>query len=82
MTEAFVFVNCFLAMAGAVESIAKITEGVSNSYATTGIYDLVLKVKVSDESKLKDVINRIKHIPGVASMMTSIVLKSNTTRDH
>ena len=50
MTEAFVFVNCFLAMAGAVESVAKITEGVSGSYATTGIYDLVLKVSVTDES--------------------------------
>lgn len=75
MTEAFIFVNCFLAMAGAVESVAKITEGVSSSYATTGIYDLVLKVKVHDEIKLRDVVNRVKRIPGVASMMTSIVLK-------
>jgi DNA-binding Lrp family transcriptional regulator len=55
---------------------------VSSSYATTGIYDLVLKVSVTDESKLKDVINRIKHIPGVASMMTSIVLKPSIVRDH
>jgi DNA-binding Lrp family transcriptional regulator len=74
MTEAFIFVNCFLAMAGAVENMAKITEGVSGAYVTTGIYDLILKIQVQDD-KLRDVIQKIKSIPGVASLMTSIILK-------
>jgi hypothetical protein len=34
-----------LAMAGAVEGVAKMTEGVSGAYATTGIYDVILKNK-------------------------------------
>ena len=73
--EAFIFVNCFLSMVGAVEGVVKITEGVSGAYATTGIYDLILKVKVPDETKLKDMIRHLKRIPGVASLMTSIILK-------
>ena len=72
MTEAFVFVNCFLSMVGAVEGVAKITEGVSGAYATTGIYDLVLKISAPDE-KLRDVILKVKSIPGVASILTSII---------
>jgi DNA-binding Lrp family transcriptional regulator len=74
MTEAFVFVNCFLAMTNTVESMAKITEGVSGAYVTSGIYDIVLKIKAPDD-RLRDVIQRVKRIPGVAAIMTSIVTK-------
>jgi hypothetical protein len=74
MTEAFIFVNCFLTMAGAVEGVAKMTEGVSGAYITTGINDVILKIKVQDH-KLKDVIQKVKGIPGVAGMITGIITK-------
>jgi hypothetical protein len=74
VTEAFIFVNCFLAMAGAVEGMARMTEGVSGAYVTTGIYDVILKIKVPDDN-LKDVIQKVKGIPGVAAMITSIITK-------
>jgi hypothetical protein len=74
VTEAFIFVNCFLAMAGAVEGVARMTEGVSGAYVTTGIYDVILKIKVPDDN-LKDVIQKVKGIPGVAAMITSIITK-------
>jgi hypothetical protein len=61
-------------MAAAVENVAKMTEGVSGAYATTGIYDLVVKIQVHDD-KLKEVIRKVKSIPGVASVITSIILK-------
>ena len=75
MTEAFVFVNCLLTMTGIVENIAKITEGVLETHPTTGIYDLILKVKAVDEISLRDVLNRIKDIHGVASTLTSIIYR-------
>lgn len=73
MTEAFIFVNCFLAMVGAVENIARMTQGVLEAYPTTGMYDLVLKVNAPDEMKLRGVLERIKRIQGVAATLTSIV---------
>ncbi len=75
MTEAFVFVNCLLTMTGIVENIAKITEGVLETHPTTGIYDIVLKVKAVDETSLRDVLDRVKGIQGVASTLTSIIYR-------
>ena len=75
MTEAFVFVNCLLTMTGIVENIAKLTEGVLEAHPTTGIYDIILKVKAVDEISLRDVLNRIKGIHGVASTLTSIIYR-------
>jgi Lrp/AsnC family transcriptional regulator for asnA, asnC and gidA len=75
MTEAFIFVNCLLTMTGVVEHVAKLTEGVLEAYPTTGIYDLILKVKAADELKLQNVLQKVKSIQGVASAMTSIIYK-------
>ncbi len=75
MTEAFVFVNCLLTMTGVVENIAKITEGVLEAHPTTGIYDLVLKVKAVDETSLREVLDRVKGIQGVASTLTSVIYR-------
>jgi len=61
-------------MAGAVEGMARMTEGVSGAYVTTGIYDVILKIKVPDDN-LKDVIQKVKGIPGVAAMIISIITK-------
>lgn len=73
MTEAFIFVNCFLAMTGGVENVAKFTQGVLEAYPTTGLYDLILKVKAADEIRLQEVLHKIKNIPGVAATLTSII---------
>jgi DNA-binding Lrp family transcriptional regulator len=73
MTEAFIFVNCFLAMTGTVENLAKLTQGVLEAYPTTGIYDLIVKVQAPDETKLRRVLEKIKSIQGVAATLTSIV---------
>jgi DNA-binding Lrp family transcriptional regulator len=75
MTEAFVFVNCLLTMTGVVENVAKITEGVLEAHPTTGIYDLVLKVKAVDETSLREVLDRVKSIQGVASTLTSVIYR-------
>lgn len=77
MTEAFIFVNCFLSMTGVAEQMAKATEGVINAYSTTGIYDLILKVKAADEVQLKKVLQKVMNIEGVAATMTSIVFNKN-----
>lgn len=79
MTEAFIFVNCFLSMTGVVEHMAKATEGVINAYPTTGIYDLILKVKAADEAQLRKVLEKVMTIEGVAATMTSIVFGKNKT---
>ena len=73
MTEAFVFVNCLLSMTGAVEPSARATEGVIDAYPTTGIYDLILRVKTEDEVQLRKLIQKVIKIQGVAATMTTIV---------
>lgn len=75
MTEAYVFVNCLLTMTGVVENVAKITEGVLETHPTTGIYDLILKVKAVDETSLQNVLSKIKGIQGVASTLTSVIYR-------
>jgi DNA-binding Lrp family transcriptional regulator len=75
MTEAYVFVNCLLTMTGVVENVAKITEGVLETHPTTGIYDLILKVKAVDETSLQGVLSKIKGIQGVASTLTSVIYR-------
>ncbi len=75
MSLAFVFVNCTLDTAANVEKAVANVEGVLETYSTTGIYDLVLKVQAADEIKLQDVIKGIKGIQGVASTLTSIIYK-------
>ncbi len=78
MTLAFVFVNCTLDRAANVEKAVASVEGVLETYSTTGIYDLVLKVQAADEIKLQEVIKGIKGIQGVASTLTSIIYKSDS----
>jgi DNA-binding Lrp family transcriptional regulator len=75
MAEAFIFVNCLLTMTGVVENMAKVTEGVLEAYPTTGLYDLILKVKAPDVITLRNVLKKIKSIQGVAATVTSIIYK-------
>jgi hypothetical protein len=48
---------------------------VLETHPTTGIYDIVLKVKAVDETSLRDVLDRVKGIQGVASTLTSIIYR-------
>lgn len=72
MTLAFVFVNCGFDQAGSVEKSLKDIQGVLEAHTTTGIYDLILKVRAEDESKFQELIKKIKNINGVTSTLTSI----------
>lgn len=75
MPLAFVFVNCVQNQLPELERKVREVSGVVESYSTNGIYDMLLKVKTENDIALRDVINKVKKIRGIASAITSIAYK-------
>lgn len=74
--QAFVFVECAVGQDSAVREHLRQLEGVAKAYPVGSIYDLVVKVEALDEGRLRAILDKIKHAPGVASTLTSIVYHS------
>jgi DNA-binding Lrp family transcriptional regulator len=79
MVLSFVLVNCAIDQASFVERKAKEIQGVLEVHTTTGIYDLILKVQAEDEAKFQELINKIKSISGVTSVITSVIYRADNT---
>ncbi|MEW5841511.1 Lrp/AsnC ligand binding domain-containing protein [Nitrososphaera sp.] len=61
ITLALVLVHCTVPdRREAVEKRARRVRGVVESYATSGVYDMLLKVKAENEAALSDVIGNLK----------------------
>jgi hypothetical protein len=72
-----VLINCTLNQITNVKSAVDLIEGVIEAYPVSGIYDMVIKVKIEGQegiTALKRVTSKIKKINGVASLVTHIVL--------
>jgi DNA-binding Lrp family transcriptional regulator len=61
-----------------VERAAKKVSGVVDVHCTDGIYDMIIRAEGEDESRLAEVIRRIKRIDGVTATLTSIVYKPSS----
>lgn len=77
MVLAFVLVNCDIDRSESIEMAARKIAGVSDVHSTNGIYDLIIRAEVEDESRLAEVIRKIKKMAGIRATLTSIVY--NTT---
>lgn len=73
MTLALVFVNCIPERIADAEKKVREVKGVIESHATSGAYDLVLKVKTRDEKELRQTIKNMTMVSGIGSVLTSIV---------
>jgi DNA-binding Lrp family transcriptional regulator len=78
MVLAFVLVNCDIAMSESITAAAKKVAGVADVHSITGLYDLIIRADVEDESRLRDVIKKVKQLTGIRATLTNIVY--NPTR--
>jgi DNA-binding Lrp family transcriptional regulator len=78
MVSAVVLVNTELGSQDKVLESLKLVEGVEEAHALYGVYDLLIKIKASSFDRLKDITKlRIKHIAGVTSSLTLMVVEGD-----
>ncbi len=73
MTSAFVFVNCDPRSVNAAKKELDAISGTTYAYETTGIYDIIVKVDAKSEQSLRDIIIRIRALPGLTCTTTTII---------
>lgn len=75
MTIAYVLISTEIgAEASVLESLRSMSE-VVEGYIIYGIYDIIAKLNVENEEKLKEVVTNIRRIEGVKSTLTILVLR-------
>ncbi len=75
MTVAYVLISTEIgAEASVLESLRSMSE-VEEGYIIYGIYDIIAKLNVENEEKLKEVVTSIRRIEGVKSTLTILVLR-------
>jgi DNA-binding Lrp family transcriptional regulator len=73
MTLAFVLLNCSIIDKVNVVKALRETDGVLDVFVTSGIYDIILKVRAESEEKLHElVMTKIRIIEGITSSITMI----------
>jgi DNA-binding Lrp family transcriptional regulator len=73
MVLAFVLVNCDLDSSESIQNAARRIAGVADVHSTSGMYDLIIRAEGEDESRLAEVISKIKRMAGIRATLTSIV---------
>jgi len=75
VTVAYVLISTEIgAEASVLESLRSMSE-VEEGYIIYGIYDIIAKLNVENEEKLKEVVTSIRRIEGVKSTLTILVLR-------
>ena len=73
MTLAFVLLNCSIIDKVNVVKALRETDGVLDVFVTSGIYDIILKVRAESEEKLHElVMTKIRIIKGITSIIAMI----------
>ena len=75
MTVAYVLISTEIgAEASVLENLRSMNE-VEEGYIIYGIYDIIAKLNVENEEKLKEIVTNIRRIEGVKSTLTILVLR-------
>ncbi len=75
MTVAYVLISTEIgAEASVLENLRSMNE-VEEGYIIYGIYDIIAKLNVENEEKLKEIVTSIRRIEGVKSTLTILVLR-------
>ena len=78
MISAVVLVNTDLDSQDRVIESLRLVEGVEESHALYGVYDLLIKIKANSIDKLKEITKfRIKPIAGVNSSLILMIVQGN-----
>ena len=73
---AFVMISTEIGAEKDVLAKLKEVEGVTEAYIVYGVYDLIVKIKTEDQTKLKDIITKnIRKMDKVRSTLTMIVVE-------
>ncbi len=64
------------------KKIQEIPEGIYRLYKVSGEYDLLVEIKLQNETKMKEVLNKIKSFDGVMDLKTLTVLHKTKEHDH
>ena len=76
MPIAYVLISCELGSEKAIVDELKSTEGVKEVQPTYGIYDVIAKVEVQDEHKLREIITfKIRKMNQVRATITLLKIK-------
>ena len=76
MISAIILVNTDLGSQDKVIENIKLVEGVEETHALYGVYDLLIKIKAISFDKLKEIIKlRIKQLAGVTSSLTLMIVE-------
>ncbi len=78
MPTAFVLINTEIGSESDVLKELKTVEGVDESFAVYGVYDIVARVKADTMDKLKEIVTwRVRRLDKVRSTLTMIVVEEN-----
>jgi DNA-binding Lrp family transcriptional regulator len=73
---AYILISCELGSEKAIIDELKITEGVKEVQPTYGIYDILVKVEVQEEHKLREIITyQIRKMNKVRATITLLKIK-------
>ena len=75
MTVAYVLISTEIGAEASVLEILRSMSEVEEGYIIYGIYDIIAKLNVENEEKLKEVVTSIRRIEGVKSTLTILVLR-------
>jgi len=71
MTKAYVLMNCDLGSEIDVISSLKKIDGIKEAHGTLGLYDIVAKIELESEEKIRDIITKvIRKMPKIHSTLT------------
>ena len=76
MPTAFVLINTEIGSESDVLKELKRVEGIDDSFAVYGVYDIVARVKADTMEKLKEIVTwRVRRLEKVRSTLTMIVVE-------
>ena len=75
VTVAYVLISTEIGAEASVLEILRSMSEVEEGYIIYGIYDIIAKLNVENEEKLKEVVTSIRRIEGVKSTLTILVLR-------
>jgi len=72
---AYVLISTEIGVEGRVLKELESFKEIEEAYIIYGIYDIIAKINLEDETLLKDVVTKIRRIEGVKSTLTIQVLR-------
>jgi len=72
---AYILISTEIGVEGRVLKELESFKEIEEAYIIYGIYDIIAKINLEDETLLKDVVTKIRRIEGVKSTLTIQVLR-------